>query len=146
MNKFHLRARALILDHDNDVLLAHRKGANNTYLPGGHVEIGESAAAALKREIREEIGKEIIINQFLGCIESDWEQEGLHNYELNLIFLSDFKNKNIRHVKSLEDHIEFFWCPSDKLEKNNLLPATLLELIPQYLSGVESIWWESTLG
>ncbi|MHB1395098.1 MAG: NUDIX domain-containing protein [Clostridia bacterium] len=60
MKKFHMIVRAVIIS-DYHILLAHQKGADNTFLPGGHIEIGESAVAALKREVREELDLEILM-------------------------------------------------------------------------------------
>ena len=34
--KFHYLARGIILENEK-VLLAHQKGAENTFLPGGHI-------------------------------------------------------------------------------------------------------------
>ena len=49
------------------VLLAHRSPHRPYYpecwdFPGGHVEPGESASAALRRELREEIGVEVEVS------------------------------------------------------------------------------------
>jgi len=63
MRKFHLIARAVILNGDS-VLLARQKGMSNTFLPGGHINIGESAVTALKREIYEELGLELDVEGY----------------------------------------------------------------------------------
>ena len=39
---------------DGKVLLCRGKGAASTYLPGGHIEFGETGAEALVREMKEE--------------------------------------------------------------------------------------------
>ena len=51
----HVLVPAVILV-DQQVLLARAKGAANTFLPGGHVELGEPMAEALNRELSEELG------------------------------------------------------------------------------------------
>jgi 8-oxo-dGTP diphosphatase len=50
-----LISRAFIL-RGGKVLVAHKKGASNTFLPGGHVEFGEPSDFALRRELKEEMG------------------------------------------------------------------------------------------
>ena len=52
---FRYITRAIILSNDC-LLLCKQKQGNYTFLPGGHIELGESATQALKREINEEIG------------------------------------------------------------------------------------------
>lgn len=57
---------------DNKVLLARVRGYSNTFLPGGHIEFGESAKDALKREIEEELGVSCAVGSFLGVVEHKW--------------------------------------------------------------------------
>lgn len=76
MNPFHHLARGIFIK-DNKVLLAQAKGDENTFLPGGHVEFGESAKEALVREIREEIGITCTVHEFLGVVEHKWEKKGV---------------------------------------------------------------------
>ena len=145
MEKFHLIARALIL-HNKKVLLAHQIGAENTFLPGGHIKIGESATTTLNRELNEELGFESDIESFLGCIEADYQDGTTQNYEINLVFKATIKNFDINSILvSHEGHLEFFWSPVYDLGKHNLLPGPLQKLIRDYISGQKTIWWASTL-
>ena len=141
--KFHLIARAVILN-GRSVLLVRQKGMSNTFLPGGHIEIGESAGAALQREIREELGLRLEIEKFLGCVEAGWEECATCNYEINLLFKAILPHPEIPPV-SREDHLEFLWSSVDDLGKNNLLPQPLQNLIPGYMAGDDAAWWGSTL-
>jgi ADP-ribose pyrophosphatase YjhB (NUDIX family) len=57
---------ALIMNSKGQVLLAKSdKWQNRFTLPGGHIELGETAEQALKREIKEEVGLEIEPIKFL---------------------------------------------------------------------------------
>ncbi|MED1478413.1 NUDIX domain-containing protein, partial [Bacillus pseudomycoides] len=55
-NPFHHLVRGIFIK-DSKVLLAQAKGYTNTFLPGGHIEFGESSKDALIREIEEELGR-----------------------------------------------------------------------------------------
>ncbi|MET0919708.1 MAG: NUDIX domain-containing protein [Acidimicrobiia bacterium] len=57
----------------NDSILLIRKGrgpAQGVWMvPGGKVELGEPVAVALVREVFEETGLEVVVEQFLGWVE-----------------------------------------------------------------------------
>jgi 8-oxo-dGTP diphosphatase len=84
-NQFHHLARGIFLK-DNKVLLAQASGHTNTFLPGGHIEFGESAKVALKREIEEELGISCTVGSFLGLVEHKWEKQGMLHCEVNQVF------------------------------------------------------------
>jgi 8-oxo-dGTP diphosphatase len=67
-----VRVAALIRDPKGKVLLIQQKKKQNGYwlLPGGGIEFGESAEAALKRELREELDLEVIKSNYLLLNES----------------------------------------------------------------------------
>ena len=89
-SNFHYLARGVIIT-DGKVLLAHQVGADNTFLPGGHIESRERADAALAREIYEEIGLKATVKRFVGAIEHAWPEGSMENHELNLVFESKYQ-------------------------------------------------------
>lgn len=105
---------------DGEVLLCRAKGGKSSYLPGGHIEFGETAREALVREIREEMGVEATTGRFLGAVENSFMQHGRPHAEINLVFELKFAEKPEAAAK--EDWIEFEWVRLDELERANLLP------------------------
>lgn len=141
-------ARALIL-RDYEILLAHAKGENNTFLPGGHVEFGEFTTATLKRELKEELGMETETLKFLGVLEYRYGRFTRKNeicHEINLIFHSTIKDgfPCEDEMKSKKKKLEFFWVKINQLEKHNLLPEPLTELIPKWIKE-KKVFFQSAL-
>ena len=74
---------AIIVDNQGRLLLARRgtKAKNERGLwefPGGSVELGETLAEALRREMREEFGIEITVGELLDVIDHILKEEGQH--------------------------------------------------------------------
>ena len=62
--KLNIRAAGVII-HNNKIL-AHRNLNKDHYcIPGGRVEIGENSEETVKREIQEELGKQIEITGYV---------------------------------------------------------------------------------
>jgi 8-oxo-dGTP diphosphatase len=118
------------------ILLTRSKGADITYLPGGHIEFTESAAIALERELIEEIGIKCEVQRFLGVAEHIFMQKGELHCELNIIYLYDsILLDSDKPVESCEDWIEFMWVDLEDLEKMRLEPAPLIQAIPEWISN-----------
>ena len=109
---------------DGKVLLCQAKGGSSTYLPGGHIEFGETGAQALVREIREEIGVESVCGEFLGVVENSFLQHGRRHAEINLVYRLEL-GAQPSELRSQEEWIEFEWRPLAELDQANLLPAEM---------------------
>ena len=110
---------------DGHLLLCRAKGGATSYLPGGHVEFGETGRQALVREVREELGAASETGAFLGCVENSFLQHGKPHAEINLVY--ELRIPGLRGADGLpppvarEDWIEFEWRPLSDL--GDLLPA-----------------------
>ncbi len=64
--RFGAGAQAVIFDADGRVLLSHRRDCDFWNLPGGAVESGEAPWQAVVREVREEVGLEVVVERLAG--------------------------------------------------------------------------------
>lgn len=130
---------------DGYVLIARCKGATNTFLPGGHVEFGESLSTALARELLEEVGLCIQVSVYLGAVEHQWVEKDRQRHQINHVFAALLPNVNgLLPLESREDHLEFVWVSPFDLPKHNLLPSPLIELVTHFIDGDRSAFWKST--
>ena len=106
---------------DGRILLCKAKGGSSTYLPGGHIELGESGREALIREMKEETGLDVETGRFLGVVENSFLQKGKRHSEINLVYEMKIVSE-VQGVSSAEDWIEFEWCALSDLDSANLLP------------------------
>lgn len=149
-NKIHVLSRAVIIDKANILLCKTCDLENNFYfLPGGHIEHGESAAVALLRELVEETGVVCSIKRFLGCLEYSFEPEHssiCHNHEYNFVFevTSDFLKIDNKTPK-LETHIELLWMPFHELSKIDFRAEPLRTLLPKWLQTSENNYLHSVM-
>lgn len=121
---------------NGQILLCRNRRKGNVYLPGGHIEWGESAKKALARELREELGVAPRVGRFLGACESTFVQARRRKCELNVCFRVYLETlRTSAPVPSQEKKIEFFWWPIRRLKNSGLLPGALCEVLPLWLSA-----------
>ena len=114
---------------DGKLRLCRAKGGKSTYLPGGHIEFGETGRIALVREVKEELGVDSSTGAFLGALENSFLQNEKPHAEINLIYeLKLAEGVDAGSLKSQEDWIEFIWQDLDDLDSVNLLPDAFRRL------------------
>jgi len=115
----------------NHLLVCRNVAAGYCYLPGGHVEFGETSKEALSRELVEEAGIKPVVGELLGVDECRFEQTGKEGktksrHEVNLLYAMQMlpRGTNRVPVPSLEAHIQFEWIRVSDLKISNFKPET----------------------
>ena len=134
---------------DGALLVCRSRGATNTFLPGGHLEFGESARSALTRELVEEMGKDSCAGTFLGAVEHTFVQKGEPHCEVNLVFSLEIPGiAPSAAPASCESQLSFQWVPLGEMAEAQVEPAPLVSLVPEWVAmdGGGAERWGSTFG
>lgn len=132
--KLNIRAAGVII-HNNKIL-AHRNLNKEHYcIPGGRVEIGENSEETVRREIQEELGKQIEITGYVATIENFFEMNESKYHEIYFLHEIEFTNeedKKINYTMNNEEgkeYLQYEWLDLDRIEEYNILPKCLKQVL-----------------
>ena len=112
---------AIIKNEKNEILCALRSSTmtlpNLWEFPGGKIEQGESHEAALKREIYEELGLTIVVDE---RVESTYYEYETFTIQLTS-YLAHIEDGNLQAT----EHAELRWLQSDDLLSLEWAPADI---------------------
>ena len=126
---------AVIIIHNNKILVHKNVNKDHCGLPGGRVEIGEDSAKTVKREIKEELGKEIEIENYIATVENFFRIEGKKYHEILFIHKAEFiekEDKNIEYIlhnKEGKDYLQYEWIDLNKIEEHNIVPVCIKDIV-----------------
>ena len=123
-----IKVAAAIIKHEERIFATQRGyGAWKDYweFPGGKIEPGETAEAALRREIIEELDTEIAVGKKLITIEYDYPEFHL---SMDCFFAEVTKGRLV-----LREHESAKWLSKEELDSVQWLPADyeIIELLKQ---------------
>lgn len=134
--KLNVRAAGIMIH--NGKILAHKDINSDHYaLIGGRVEIGENSADTIKREIKEEIGKEIEITGYIATVENFFKMKGKKYHEIMFVHKIEFINEEDKKIedtlKNVEgkDYLQYEWLDIEKIDKYPILPSIVKEILKE---------------
>jgi ADP-ribose pyrophosphatase YjhB (NUDIX family) len=112
------------------VLLHKMVGDEHWSLPGGRVRMMEDSKTSLKREISEELGIQVNVNQLLWIVENFFEYNRENYHELGLYYKVTAENgaayfKEGDFYGTEGNRLIFRWVPLNQLEEIPLYPLFL---------------------
>jgi len=131
-------ALAIIRKGDRILVMAVPDAVNNVTgyrPPGGTIEFAETGAAAAIRELKEELGAEIVDVRYLGTLENIFEYLGRPGHELVRVFEAHFADASLYEQDSFEcveanqTRFTCIWKPLADFAHAPLYPNGLLELL-----------------
>jgi len=125
---------AFILNEKNELLVCKRKKepAKGTWdLPGGFVDNNETAEAAVKRELTEELHAETIQVKYLFSEPNEYEYSDLMVPTLDLFFLCCLKDES--QLIPSDDVEDCFYVALDKLEPDYFGLKSIRKAIIRFL-------------
>jgi len=127
-SQIHPIVRGVIKQGDH-IILCRVKDQNWYFLPGGHLENGETSKECLLRELQEEIGDHYYkITNFLGLIDNCFRlDENISQQEINMVY--EVEMFETVEIESQEDGLEFIKVHKDDIKDYRILPKTLKDLI-----------------
>ena len=132
--KLNIRATGIII-HNNKLLVHNNKEEDHYALMGGRIAIGESSEETVKREFKEEIGKDVEVIGYVGTVENFFTTKTEKYHEIMFIYQLEFRDeedKKIEHtLKNIEgeDYLEYIWLDINNLENEPLKPEGIIPII-----------------
>ena len=134
--RFNYRVCAVII-HNDRLLVMKDTRSPYYYLPGGRVRLHETAERAVLREVKEELGVEMLIERALWLNQAFFTEDvsGEKFHELCMYYLMDFSSTDLLERGEAFDGMEhhhrhrFEWMPFDALEQAYLYPLFIKKQI-----------------
>ena len=134
--KLNIRA-ACIIKHNNKVLLHKTDSRNHYCLIGGRVEIGENSENTIRREIKEELGKEIDIIGYVSTIENFFTFEGSKYHEYMFVYEAEFKEDKDKLIEETlsniegRDYLKYYWVDLKDIDNVDIKPKVIKDILKE---------------
>ncbi|MCL1989112.1 MAG: NUDIX domain-containing protein [Firmicutes bacterium] len=138
---FNYRVAAIILNDENNILMANNVGNPHYYTIGGRVHFGESIQNAVMREVFEETNLSLKIKQLAYIHENffSWGADKTPCHEIAFFFLMErvVAKQNFDDVSEHYGKLTLHWLPIAKLKDIHIFPEFFKKELFQLLNNPE---------
>jgi len=118
-------AVAVIIKHEDKILFTRRNqqpGLGKLDLPGGFTDPNENAEETCRRELKEELGLNVVISRlkYIGSQPNIYPYNKIHYYTLDLFFEYEIENINFYQEINLNEISECIWIKKSELNIDDL--------------------------
>jgi ADP-ribose pyrophosphatase len=127
---------ALII-HDSDILLVKRRNPPNAgkwSVPGGLVELGETAEEAIRREVREELGIEVEVGRVFTVV-SSIELDASEKVRYHFVIVDYVANPFEGRIRLNDESSDYGWFGDAEVRRLEMAPKTR-EVVLEYLRSL----------
>ena len=142
--KLNVRSAGVII-HNGKILLHRNVNSGHYALIGGRVEIGERSTDTIKREIKEELGKDIKITGYISTIENFFEINGSKYHEIMFVHKIEFTNEEDQKIEYTmqniegKEYLQYEWIDLDIIDEYQLLPKAMKDVLKENRFPVHKI-------
>lgn len=128
-NSIKVAVSAVVRDSAGRVLMIHRTDNDKYSIPGGGLEIGESVADAVVREVKEETGIDVEVTKLVGVFSNPDHviayDDGEVRQEFSICFVADPRGGELR---TSAESKEVKWVAPDDLGELDIHPSVRLRI------------------
>jgi 8-oxo-dGTP pyrophosphatase MutT (NUDIX family) len=120
---------AIVTNDSGQLLLVHKTDNDRWALPGGAIEVGESAPEAVVREVSEETGYDVTVNDLVGIYSNPAHvvayDDGEVRQQFSICFTARLRGGKAR---TSDETKEVRWVPVEQLNNLNIHPSMRLRI------------------
>lgn len=136
LNDYVLNMRTAGLLIQNGKILFHKNINKPHYcLIGGRIQIGEDSITALKREVLEELGKDVVVDDVAIIVENFFTMNNKKYHEILFVHNMQFTNeedKLIEHdLEGIEkkEYMRYMWIKEKDIDTTNICPKGINKIL-----------------